>query len=77
MNVTFSSEHIATAMKVFYEQFSLETELQGFESWQRDTPSQSTYSFKDDTLIREIRNWGAGALRCGLLMSFGVSYREA
>lgn len=76
MIFTIFSPHIAAAMTIFYEQFSREVNPCGYDVCTKNSTFTATYHFESDTLIREVRSWGASAFACGLIEAPKVSYPE-
>lgn len=74
MVVKFFSIFLDTSMKLFFQEFSREDAYteSGFISEEGYGSLRAEYRFEDETLLREVRLWGAAALSCGLISQFAI-----
>lgn len=79
MTVSFRSEWNSIAGQLFDRAFVFtrgdifsSEDLGDLPPHMSDTGGQLHYMFDNDTLLRDVRSWGAYALACGLITSFNV-----
>ncbi len=72
MRITFITGWLEAAMGCFHEEFNLDRKLDGFVQIADNKRTVAIYTFESDSLVSDVRQWGAAALSCGLVTSFSV-----